>query len=40
MKYNFTLKENNSEEYIFYQFQVTVEKSKDVEKLELVSSVR
>jgi hydrocephalus-inducing protein len=39
-KFNVTFKENTTGEYIFYQFQVTVEESKDLEKVELVSAVR
>lgn len=39
-KFNVNFRENTSGEYIFYQFAVTVEESKDVEKIELVSAVR
>lgn len=35
-----SFKEKTTGEYIFYQFAITVEESKDVEKLELVSAVR
>ena len=39
-KFNVNFRESTTGEYIFYQFSVTVEESKDVEKLELVSAVR
>lgn len=39
-KFIVNFKEKTTGEYIFYQFQVTVEECKDVEKLELVSAVR
>ena len=39
-KFNVTFKEKVTGEYIFYQFAVTVEESKEIEKFELVSSVR
>lgn len=39
-KFSVTFKEKITGEYIFYQFAVTVEECKDIEKFELVSSVR
>lgn len=40
VKFTVSFKEKTTGEYIFYQFAITVEESKDVEKLELVSAVR
>jgi len=39
-KFSVNFKEKTSGEYIFYNFVVTVEECKDVEKFELVSPVR
>jgi len=39
-KFSVNFKEKTTGEYIFYQFAVTVEECKDVEKFELVSSIR
>ena len=39
-KFTATFKEKTSGEYIFYQFAITVEECKDVEKFELISPVR
>jgi hypothetical protein len=38
--FNVTFRENQTGEYVFYQFVITVEESKDVEKVEIVSAVR
>ena len=39
-KFSVNFKEKTTGEYIFYQFAITVEESKDIEKFELVSPVR
>lgn len=39
-KFNVTFREKVTGEYIFYQFNVTVEESKDVQKIEIISAVR
>lgn len=39
-KFSVSFREKQSGEYIFYQFAVTVEESKNVEQLELMSAVR
>lgn len=39
-KFTVNFREKTTGEYIFYNFTVTVEESKDVEKLEIVSAVR
>lgn len=39
-KFTATFKEKSSGEYIFYQFAITVEECKEVEKFEIISPVR
>jgi len=39
-KFKLTFKAKDSGEYVFYQFQITVEENKEVEEIELVSPIR